>query len=91
MLSFIRGLQFGGVIRRDLAADKLLVPLVSLHRPGCACWSWLLVWVMPRHERGQRVSMFRVVRFPRVHPQQNTRIDVDLFGIGRLHYQRQHY
>jgi hypothetical protein len=74
------GLKIGGQIRCDLAAYHAVVPLVSLHRPGRMCWSWLLEWVRPRSGRRFGITIL-------TGHQSRTIIGL---GIGDLQFVRQH-
>lgn len=57
----IRGLTLGGRIRRDMAAYSFMVPILSFHRRGRMCWSWLVDVYRYRSTAGCS-HRFRVIR-----------------------------
>lgn len=80
------GLRIGGMVRHDLAAYSIAVPLLSFRRPGRMCWLWLLEWRRHRTSSGVRHRFFRIVRLPG----HQARTIVDLFWLGSFEFVWQH-
>jgi hypothetical protein len=74
------GLRVGGMIRRDLAAYSISVPLLAYHNPAALCWLWFLQWHRSRPGSGGRHALFKVTHLPG----HQAKTYVDLLGLGSL-------